>query len=69
MPTPSFEEMSVPNFTVNSGVPIPAVGLGVFQIPPDETIAAVKAALQVGYRHVETARRATSRSRRREQNS
>ena len=34
---------------------IPVLGYGVFQTPPDETIAAVETALQVGYRHIDTA--------------
>ncbi|MGF7234564.1 MAG: aldo/keto reductase [Frankia sp.] len=34
---------------------MPALGLGVFQSPPEETAAAVEAALKVGYRHVDTA--------------
>ncbi|RZT24661.1 diketogulonate reductase-like aldo/keto reductase [Mycobacterium sp. BK558] len=47
--------MSVPDFTLNNGVTIPVIGFGVFQTPPDETIAAVETALQVGYRHIDTA--------------
>jgi diketogulonate reductase-like aldo/keto reductase len=43
------------NLTLNNGVQMPAVGLGVFQTPPDETRAAVTAALELGYRHVDTA--------------
>ncbi|MFJ3800027.1 aldo/keto reductase [Streptomyces sp. NPDC090088] len=43
------------SFILNNGVVIPAVGLGVFQSPPAETAAAVQAALEVGYRHVDTA--------------
>ena len=34
---------------------MPALGLGVFQTPPDETTAAVDAALAAGYRHIDTA--------------
>ena len=41
--------------TLNNGVAIPALGLGVFQTPPEETITAVTAALQAGYRHIDTA--------------
>lgn len=41
--------------TLNNGVEMPALGLGVFQTPPDETRAAVKAALDLGYRHIDTA--------------
>ena len=44
-----------PTLTLNNGVEIPAIGLGVFQTPPDETTAAVEAALATGYRHVDTA--------------
>ncbi|MFH9431853.1 aldo/keto reductase [Streptomyces sp. NPDC017615] len=41
--------------TLNNGVPMPTLGLGVFQTPPDETRAAVMAALDLGYRHIDTA--------------
>jgi diketogulonate reductase-like aldo/keto reductase len=34
---------------------MPAIGLGVFQTPPEETTAAVEAALAAGYRHIDTA--------------
>jgi diketogulonate reductase-like aldo/keto reductase len=47
--------MSIPDFTLNNGVTIPVLGFGVFQTPPDETIAAVETALQVGYTHIDTA--------------
>jgi len=40
---------------LNNGVEIPALGLGVFQSPPEETASAVAAALDAGYRHVDTA--------------
>lgn len=42
-------------FTLNNGVAIPALGLGVFQTPPEETTTAVASALQDGYRHIDTA--------------
>ena len=42
-------------FTLNNGVEMPALGLGVFQTPPEETRAAVEAALRTGYRHIDTA--------------
>jgi 2,5-diketo-D-gluconate reductase A len=41
--------------TLNDGNLIPAVGLGVFQVPPADTELAVSAALRAGYRHVDTA--------------
>jgi diketogulonate reductase-like aldo/keto reductase len=40
---------------LNNGVSMPALGLGVFQSPPEETAAAVQTALKVGYRHIDTA--------------
>ena len=40
---------------LNNGVEMPALGLGVFQTPPDETRGAVQAALETGYRHIDTA--------------
>jgi len=43
------------NVTLNNGVEMPALGLGVFQTPPEETRAAVEAALATGYRHIDTA--------------
>src|SRR3954470_2897694 len=46
---------TVLTLTLNNGVEMPALGLGVFQTPPDETIVAVEAALAVGYRHIDTA--------------
>jgi hypothetical protein len=41
--------------TLNNGVKIPALGLGVFQTPPEQTRAAVETALAAGYRHIDTA--------------
>jgi 2,5-diketo-D-gluconate reductase A len=46
---------TIPVLTLNNGVQIPALGFGVFQTPPDETIAAVTTALATGYRHIDTA--------------
>ncbi len=43
------------NFTLNNGVQIPALGFGVFQIPPAETEQAVISAIKAGYRHIDTA--------------
>jgi len=47
--------MTTSTITLNNGVEIPAIGLGVFQTPPEETVAAVAAALRTGYRHIDTA--------------
>jgi len=45
----------VPTIVLNNGVELPALGLGVFQTPPEETRTAVAAALEAGYRHIDTA--------------
>jgi len=47
--------MDIPTLTLNNGVVMPALGFGVFQTPPAETIAAVEAAMATGYRHIDTA--------------
>jgi 2,5-diketo-D-gluconate reductase A len=47
--------MSVPAIELHDGVSIPQLGFGVFQVPPAETQQAVETALQVGYRHIDTA--------------
>ena len=47
--------MTVPLITLNDGHHIPQLGFGVFKVPPEETAAAVRAALEIGYRHIDTA--------------
>jgi 2,5-diketo-D-gluconate reductase A len=47
--------MTVPTLTLNNGVAMPQLGFGVFQVPDDETSAAVTAALDAGYRSIDTA--------------
>ncbi|MDA0171328.1 aldo/keto reductase [Solirubrobacter taibaiensis] len=47
--------ITVPTLSLNNGVTMPALGFGVFQSPPEETTAAVEAALKAGYRHIDTA--------------
>ena len=44
-----------PTLTLNNGVQMPQLGLGVFQASPDATAAAVTEALRIGYRHIDTA--------------
>ncbi|WP_344318619.1 aldo/keto reductase [Actinocatenispora thailandica] len=46
---------TTPELQLNNGVTMPALGLGVFQSPPEETAAAVETALRLGYRHIDTA--------------
>jgi 2,5-diketo-D-gluconate reductase A len=46
---------AVPSITLNDGNTIPQLGFGVFQIEPKDTAKAVREALDIGYRHVDTA--------------
>ena len=48
--------MTVRDIPLNDGTTIPQLGFGVFQIDPADTQAAVEKALEVGYRHVDTAK-------------
>jgi 2,5-diketo-D-gluconate reductase A len=45
----------VPAIELNNGVSIPQFGFGVYKVAPDETAAAIRTALDVGYRHLDTA--------------
>ena len=46
---------AVPTITMNDGRTIPQLGFGVFKIQPENTAKAVGVALDVGYRHIDTA--------------
>ena len=46
---------NVPAIELNDGTRIPQLGFGVYQVEPDETAGAVKTALDLGYRHIDTA--------------
>ncbi|MET8612467.1 aldo/keto reductase [Streptomyces misionensis] len=45
----------IPSVTLNNGVEIPQLGFGVFQVPDEQTTAAVTSALEAGYRSIDTA--------------
>ncbi len=47
--------MTVPTITLNDRTTIPQLGFGVFQIEPENTVEAVTTALEIGYRHIDTA--------------
>jgi 2,5-diketo-D-gluconate reductase A len=51
----SFDPTGVPAVRLNDGAEIPQFGFGVFQIPAEETLTAVRTALDAGYRHIDTA--------------
>jgi 2,5-diketo-D-gluconate reductase A len=56
--------MTAPNLTLNNQAEIPQLGFGVFQVPPAQTAEVVSQALQVGYRHIDTAEMYQKTSRR-----
>ena len=45
----------IPTITLNDGNTIPQLGFGVYQIEPEDTVEAVSKALEIGYRHIDTA--------------
>ncbi|MEQ6903093.1 aldo/keto reductase [Nocardioides sp. YIM 152588] len=45
----------IPTVTLNNGVPMPVLGFGVYQVPPEDTERVVAEALDAGYRHLDTA--------------
>ncbi|EFQ82546.1 oxidoreductase, aldo/keto reductase family protein [Aeromicrobium marinum DSM 15272] len=47
---------AIRDIALNDGVSIPQLGLGVFQVDPAETQANVETALEIGYRHIDTAK-------------
>src|SRR3954451_5199984 len=49
------ERMTVPDVKLNDGRTIPQLGFGVFLVPPEDTEQVVTQALEVGYRHIDTA--------------
>ncbi len=46
---------AVPTIRMNNGVEIPQLGFGVYQIDPEDTVEATRRALEIGYRHIDTA--------------
>ena len=45
----------IPTLTLPTGAPIPALGFGTYKVAPEDTYDAVSRALEVGYRHIDTA--------------
>ena len=50
-----FPETAVPRITLSDGSRIPQIGLGVLRIGNGDVSAVVRAALESGYRHIDTA--------------
>src|SRR4051794_20617188 len=47
---------TVPTLQLNNGVEMPQLGFGVFLVPADEVVEPVRAALEAGYRLIDTAK-------------
>ena len=47
--------MTVPSIPLNDGTSIPQLGFGVFKVDPNDAEGFVSQALEVGYRHIDTA--------------
>lgn len=47
--------MTIPTIALNDGLTIPQLGFGVFRVDPEQTERIVTDALEVGYRHIDTA--------------
>ncbi|MEY8208466.1 aldo/keto reductase [Corynebacterium sp. MNWGS58] len=48
--------MSIPNYALNDDTVMPQLGLGTYKIAPDEVASIVRTAIELGYRHFDTAR-------------
>ncbi|MDQ6840688.1 MAG: aldo/keto reductase [Actinomycetota bacterium] len=47
--------VTTPRITLNDGTSIPQIGFGVFQVPADQVVTPVVAAIETGYRLIDTA--------------
>ena len=45
----------IPTLTLPMGLPIPVLGFGTYKVAPEDAYDAVSRALEVGYRHIDTA--------------
>src|SRR3954454_12122524 len=50
------KSLEIPTLALSGDVQIPQFGLGVFQVPPEDTFENVTTALNAGYRHIDTAK-------------
>ena len=48
--------LQIPTIDLTGEVSIPQFGLGVFQVPPEDTAENVLQAIEIGYRHIDTAK-------------
>ena len=52
---PAQSSSPIPTLTLPTGSPIPVLGFGTYKVAPEDTYDAVRRALDVGYRHIDTA--------------
>ena len=52
---PAPASSPIPTLTLPTGSPIPVLGFGTYKVAPEDTYDAVSRALEVGYRHIDTA--------------
>ena len=52
---PAPASSPIPTLTLPTGMPIPVLGFGTYKVAPADTYDAVSRALEVGYRHIDTA--------------
>ncbi len=50
------KSIEIPTIDLAGDVAIPQFGLGVFQVPPEETFENVTHGIEAGYRHIDTAK-------------
>lgn len=48
-------DQQIPHLVLNNGVAIPQLGFGTYKVEPADAVAVVREALEIGYRHVDTA--------------
>jgi 2,5-diketo-D-gluconate reductase A len=48
-------QITIPSLKLSDGIEVPQLGLDAFQVPPEETQRVVELALEIGYRHIDTA--------------
>ena len=46
---------AIPSLTLSGGTTIPQLGFGTYLVPPNDTASVVTAAIEAGYRHIDTA--------------
>src|SRR5262249_17477514 len=50
-----FLVTTVPTVTLNTGAAMPQLGFGVWQVPDEEAVSAVRTAIEAGHRSIDTA--------------